>query len=87
MEDAKVAIQGFGNVGYHAAKSLQGIGARIIAITNSYGGVYNNDVQAPQQLANLNLELEIEYEKGLAAADELNQARVAIRELTRTLEK
>jgi hypothetical protein len=44
-------------------------------------------VQAPQQLANLNLELEIEYEKGLAAADELNQARVAIRELTRTLEK
>ena len=43
MEDAKVAIQEFGNVGYSAAKSLQGIGARIIAVSNSLGGVYNKD--------------------------------------------
>tara|TARA_B100000315_G_scaffold115190_1_gene105730 strand:+ start:116 stop:1396 length:1281 start_codon:yes stop_codon:yes gene_type:complete len=41
LEDAKVAIQGFGNVGYHAAKSLQGMGARIIAVSNSMGGVFN----------------------------------------------
>ena len=41
MEDAKVAIQEFGNVGYSAAKSLRGIGARIIAVSNSLGGLYN----------------------------------------------
>ncbi len=41
LDDAKVAIQGFGNVGYQAAKSLQGMGARIIAVSNSMGGVFN----------------------------------------------
>ena len=41
LENAKVVIQGFGNVGYHAASSLHLMGAKIIAVSNSLGGVYN----------------------------------------------
>ena len=43
LEDAKVVIQGFGNVGYHAAKCLQAMGARVVAVSNSLGGVYNSN--------------------------------------------
>ncbi len=37
-----VAVQGFGNAGYHAARILQGLGAIIIATSDSQGGVYNS---------------------------------------------
>jgi len=43
MENATVAIQGFGNVGYFTAKTLQGMGAKIIAVSNSSGGIFNNN--------------------------------------------
>ena len=43
VEGSTVAIQGFGNVGRHAAKFLHNFGARIIAISNSTGGVYNKN--------------------------------------------
>lgn len=36
-----VAIQGFGNVGSHAARSLAAMEARIVAISDQYGAVYN----------------------------------------------
>ena len=36
-----VAVQGYGNVGYHAAQILQDGGAKIIAASDSIGGVYN----------------------------------------------
>jgi glutamate dehydrogenase (NAD(P)+) len=38
---AKVAIQGFGNVGSVSASLLSGLGAKIVAITDWKGGVYN----------------------------------------------
>lgn len=38
---ATVAIQGFGNVGSFAARFLHEKGARIVAITDQFGGVYN----------------------------------------------
>tara|TARA_B100000315_G_C14498505_1_gene551203 strand:+ start:87 stop:1046 length:960 start_codon:yes stop_codon:yes gene_type:complete len=41
LKGAKVVVQGFGNVGYHAAKCLQEMGARIVAVSNSLCGVYN----------------------------------------------
>ncbi|MFQ5450157.1 MAG: Glu/Leu/Phe/Val dehydrogenase [Nitrospinaceae bacterium] len=41
LENATVAIQGFGNVGYFTAVFLQRMGARVIAISNSLGGAYN----------------------------------------------
>ncbi len=35
------AVQGFGNVGYHAARLLAARGCRIIAVTDLSGGTYN----------------------------------------------
>jgi len=41
LEKATIAIQGFGNVGGTTASVLSGYGSRIIAISDSSGGVYN----------------------------------------------
>ena len=43
LEDQKVIIQGFGNVGYHVASLLQQSGAKIIAIIERDGSVVNQD--------------------------------------------
>ncbi|HSH08833.1 MAG TPA: Glu/Leu/Phe/Val dehydrogenase [Oceanipulchritudo sp.] len=40
-KDAHVVIQGFGNVGTHAALGLLGYGCRIIGISDVSGGLYN----------------------------------------------
>ncbi len=41
IEDATVAIQGFGNVGSHTARIIQQHGARVIAVSDVHGGIYN----------------------------------------------
>ena len=43
LRNATVAVQGYGNVGYHAARLLGEIGCRIVAVSDSKGGVYNPD--------------------------------------------
>ena len=43
MEDTTVAIQGFGKVGNAAASILAGMGARIVAVSDVSGGLYNAD--------------------------------------------
>ncbi|MEL7060670.1 MAG: Glu/Leu/Phe/Val dehydrogenase dimerization domain-containing protein [Acidobacteriota bacterium] len=43
VEGARVAIQGFGNVGRHAARLLDGMGARIVAISTVEGAVHAPD--------------------------------------------
>ncbi|MBW1972017.1 MAG: Glu/Leu/Phe/Val dehydrogenase [Deltaproteobacteria bacterium] len=43
LEGAKVAIQGCGNVGGIAAIYFERLGAKIIAISDSKGGLYNQD--------------------------------------------
>ncbi len=40
-KDVTVAIQGFGNVGSHLAKILHDWGFKIVAVSDSHGGVYN----------------------------------------------
>jgi len=40
---AKIAIQGFGNVGKPLAQGLAEAGCKVIAITDFFGGVYNAD--------------------------------------------
>jgi glutamate dehydrogenase (NAD(P)+) len=50
LQGARVAIQGFGNVGSIAAVALHSQGCRIIAITDSRGGVYNEKGIDPQDL-------------------------------------
>lgn len=39
-EQTRVAIQGFGNAGYHVATLLQKDGYRIVAVSDSRGGIY-----------------------------------------------
>jgi len=41
LKGATVAVQGYGNVGFHAARLLHGIGCKIIAVSDSRGGIYN----------------------------------------------
>ncbi|OGL44053.1 MAG: hypothetical protein A2W05_03710 [Candidatus Schekmanbacteria bacterium RBG_16_38_10] len=41
LKGAKVVIQGFGKVGYHTANLLEKEGCRIIAISDSRGGILN----------------------------------------------
>ncbi|MCW3983586.1 MAG: Glu/Leu/Phe/Val dehydrogenase [Candidatus Bathyarchaeota archaeon] len=45
---ALVAIQGFGNVGYHAGVAADEIGCRVVAISDSSGGIYCADGLNPQ---------------------------------------
>lgn len=39
--DTTVAVQGFGNAGYHVARLLQGAGYRVVAVSDSKGGIYS----------------------------------------------
>src|SRR5512138_3705756 len=41
IKGATVAVQGFGNVGSVSADLLAGIGAKIVAVSDWKGGVYN----------------------------------------------
>lgn len=41
LSDTTVAIEGFGNVGSHAARILYGEGVKVIAISDRFGGLYN----------------------------------------------
>jgi glutamate dehydrogenase (NAD(P)+) len=41
LADVRVAVQGFGNVGYHTARLLDARGATIVAISDKFGGVYD----------------------------------------------
>jgi glutamate dehydrogenase (NAD(P)+) len=43
-----VAIQGFGNVGYHAAVAAQEIGCKVVAVSDSKGGIYSPDGLNPE---------------------------------------
>lgn len=42
-EDLRVAIQGFGNAGYHVASLLAAAGYKVVALSDSQGGIYCAD--------------------------------------------
>jgi len=42
IEGKTVAVQGFGNVGYYAAKFLAEMGAKVVAVSDSRGGIYSS---------------------------------------------
>jgi glutamate dehydrogenase/leucine dehydrogenase len=50
LKGATVAVQGCGNVGYHAAKLLNELGCKIVAISDSKGGIYSPDGLDPEQV-------------------------------------
>jgi len=43
LASSKAAIQGYGNVGYHAAELLEELGVKIIAVSSSKGGTFNKN--------------------------------------------
>ncbi len=51
LEGATVAIQGFGNVGSHAGIIIEELGAKVIAISDVYGGIYNPDGLSAKKVA------------------------------------
>ena len=50
VEDARVAVQGFGNVGGATVELLHEQGCRIVAVSDVRGGVYNPDGLSPTGL-------------------------------------
>jgi len=42
LDDASVAVQGFGNVGSWTARTMHERGARIVGVSDQYGGIYNS---------------------------------------------
>ncbi|MBV8782162.1 MAG: Glu/Leu/Phe/Val dehydrogenase, partial [Phycisphaerae bacterium] len=49
LDGMRIVVQGFGNVGYHAARLLDERGARIIAVSDKFGGLYDDgglDIEA-----------------------------------------
>jgi glutamate dehydrogenase/leucine dehydrogenase len=50
LKGATVAVQGYGNVGYHAARLLHEIGCKIIAVSDSKGGAFNPKGLDPQKV-------------------------------------
>ncbi|HEX9645204.1 MAG TPA: Glu/Leu/Phe/Val dehydrogenase [Acidimicrobiia bacterium] len=43
MRGLEVAIQGFGNAGHHAARIFAAAGARVVAVSDSRGGIHDPD--------------------------------------------
>ena len=43
LTDITVAVQGFGKVGSHAAEIFAASGARVVAVSDMYGGIHNAD--------------------------------------------
>jgi glutamate dehydrogenase/leucine dehydrogenase len=50
LEKTTVAIQGYGNAGANAAKIIHGLGAQIIAVSDSRGGIHNADGLSPARV-------------------------------------
>ena len=50
LSGARVAIQGFGNVGEATARLIHRLGVRVIAVTDVRGGVFNGDGLDPEAL-------------------------------------
>jgi len=50
IKGASVSVQGYGNVAYYAALNFHDAGAKIVAASDSRGGVYNKDGLDPRKL-------------------------------------
>lgn len=54
VSSARVVIQGFGNVGSHAARRLHEMGAKVIAVSDVHGGVFREDgLDVPSAIAHV----------------------------------
>jgi len=48
LSNSTAAIQGYGNAGYYAAQIMKGMGVKIIAVSDSKGGIYNPKGMDPE---------------------------------------
>ena len=55
-KDLRVAVQGFGNAGYYVANILHSLGYKIVAVSDSKGGLYSEIGLNPQILYNAKME-------------------------------
>ncbi|MBM4400354.1 MAG: Glu/Leu/Phe/Val dehydrogenase [Crenarchaeota archaeon] len=50
LKNAAVAVQGYGNVGYNAASIMHSMGCKVIAVSDSSGGIYCPDGINPEEV-------------------------------------
>jgi glutamate dehydrogenase len=50
LQGATVAVQGFGNVGFHAAKLLHELGCKIVAVSDSKGAIFDPEGLNPTKV-------------------------------------
>ena len=50
LQGARVAVQGYGNVGYHSAIFLAQLGCKIVAVADSTSGLYSDAGMDPEDL-------------------------------------
>ena len=67
LKGASVVIQGFGNVGFHAAAAAQEIGCNVVAVSDSSGGIYSQD--------GLNPEAVLEHKKKTGTVQNYKESR------------
>lgn len=73
ITNAKIAIQGFGNVGSNAAKCLQDLGAKVVAIAKKDFAIYNEN--------GINIDELIEYnDKNKDVADFIGTKKISLEE-------
>jgi glutamate dehydrogenase (NAD(P)+) len=71
---ARVALQGFGNVGSISAQLLSQLGARVVAVTDWKGGVYNdNGIDVEQLMAHVQQHQTVH---GFSDAEPLGEGRL-----------
>jgi glutamate dehydrogenase (NAD(P)+) len=50
LKNATVAVQGYGHVGYNAANIMHSLGCKVVAVSDSSGGIYCPDGLAPSEV-------------------------------------
>ncbi|MDD1751575.1 MAG: Glu/Leu/Phe/Val dehydrogenase, partial [Methanotrichaceae archaeon] len=50
LKNAKVAVQGYGNVGYNAARFANSFGCRVVAVSDSTGGILAKEGLNPNEI-------------------------------------
>jgi glutamate dehydrogenase/leucine dehydrogenase len=75
-----IAIQGFGNAGYHIARMLYGEGSKVVAVSDSRGGVFDPKGLDINRLAEVKRELGsvTAYEAKVITNEELLESEVDI---------
>jgi glutamate dehydrogenase (NAD(P)+) len=51
MKNARVAVQGYGHVGYNAASLMHSLGCKVVAVSDSSGGIYCPDGIIPSAVS------------------------------------